>query len=82
VHPVVDVLVGSGETWAKGSLPQREDRVFVVEPSLVAEANLSRFLRGALGASYRWVSGSNLSGVSNADLRGLTGRLTIRAGWF
>src|SRR5262245_5196283 len=82
IHAVADLLVGSGETRARGSLPQREDRVLVAEPSVVAEANLSRFLRGALGVSYRFVSGSNLTGVSNADLDGLTGRLTVRAGWF
>lgn len=82
VHAAADLLVGSGETRAKGSLPQREDRVLVAEPSLVAEANLSRFFRGALGLSYRIVSGSDLAGVSNSDLGGVTGRLTIRAGWF
>lgn len=81
-HPVVDLLVGGGETRASGSLPLREDEVFVAEPSVAAEANLSRFLRGALGVSYRFVSGSNLSGLSNSDLRGITGRLTLRTGWF
>lgn len=81
-HPVVDLLVGAGQTRTRGSSPAREDEVFVAEPAAMIEAALSKYVRGAAGISYRFVSGNDLVGVSDSDLRGITGRLTIRAGRF
>jgi hypothetical protein len=81
-HPVIDLLVGGGEIRAEGSTPEREDEIIVAEPSVAMEANLGRYMRGALGLSYRLVSGSDLSGVSSASLSGVTGRVTFRFGRF
>lgn len=81
-HPVVDLLVGGGETRTEGSAPKREDEVLVAEPAVMMEATLNKYVRGAVGLTYRFVSGNDLVGVSDSDLRGITGRLTIRVGRF
>ena len=66
-HPTVDLTLGGGRVSAEGSTPEREDEVFVAEPSVMMEANFARYVRGALGLSYRLVSGSHLAGVSDAS---------------
>ncbi len=55
---------------------------FVIEPAAQLEFNITSYLRIATGVSYRWVTGLELVNVTNDDLRGLTGVLSIRVGRF
>lgn len=55
---------------------------FVIEPAAQLEFNLTRTFRLAVGASYRWVEGMNLLNVSNDDLIGWSGMLSLRIGRF
>jgi len=80
LRPVADLLLGAGQIRARES--ERDDRVVVVESSVAMEANLAHFLRGALGVTYRFLSGSDLAGVSDQSLSGFAGRVTLRFGWF
>lgn len=55
---------------------------FVIEPAAQLEFNITSYLRIATGVSYRWVTGLELVNVTNDDLIGLTGVLSIRIGRF
>lgn len=55
---------------------------FVVEPAAQLEFNITSYLRVATGVSYRWVTGLELMNVSDSDLSGLTGVLSVRVGRF
>lgn len=81
-HPAFDLFVGAGQARARGSTPGREDEVVVIEPTVAMEANAATYLRASLGLGYRIVGGSELTGVSNASLSGLSARLTLRFGRF
>lgn len=55
---------------------------FVIEPAAQLEFNITSYLRVAAGVSYRWVTGLELMNVTNDDLIGLTGVLSVRIGRF
>lgn len=84
IHFLVDVLIGGGSVRPRPIVePDGDgDRLFVAQPSIAAEVNLSRHIRAALGISYRAASGVDTTGLSNADLRGFAVRLAIKAGKF
>jgi hypothetical protein len=88
VHASIGTLVGAGgldyvryrhegEQTADGS-----DAVFVLEPVVGAEINLTKFLRLALFASYRMVSNVDLPGLVASDIRGFSAGSTFKFGWF
>lgn len=90
-HYAVQTLIGWGGV---GTYPQRgftfsspypEFRVspiFVVEPSVLAELNLTKFLRLAVGAGYRFASGIDLEGISNADISTFSMIVNLKFGSF
>jgi len=94
VHFTVPILIGGGwsgltETRFLGSPDQDysfrvadETVFFVFEPGINMEVNLVRHVKLTLGGSYRYVNGSDLRGVSDTDLGGLTFGAGIRVGWF
>lgn len=55
---------------------------FVIEPAAQLEFNITSYLRIATGVSYRWVTGLELVNVSNDDMTGITGVLSVRIGRF
>jgi hypothetical protein len=55
---------------------------FVVEPSIFGELNLTKWMRLNAGVSYRAASNVRLEGLSNADLSGIAGNLTVKFGAF
>ena len=86
LHYLLDVLIAGGSVrpqTASATVPDGDgDRLFVLQPSIAAEVSLSRHARAAAGISYRAVSGVDTEGLSNADLRGFSVRLAIKAGKF
>jgi hypothetical protein len=54
----------------------------VVEPGLEVEINVTRFFKIGLGASYRLVRQSDLITVSDKDLSGFSGGLSLKFGKF
>lgn len=58
------------------------DNTLVLNPELGVEVNLTRFLRLAGTAGYRWVDGVSTPGLTDQDFTGWTGALTIRLGYF
>ena len=55
---------------------------FVVEPGIEVEINVTRFFKIGLGASYRLVRESDLKLVSNSELSGFSGGLSLKFGKF
>ncbi len=60
----------------------RSDAVFVMEPAVNGEINVTEWFRIALGVSYRHVTDVDLVGVDDADLSGVSGALTFKFGKF
>jgi hypothetical protein len=56
--------------------------LMVFEPSVLAELNVTNFLRLSAGAGYRIVTGSTLEGLNNADLSSYSVSLNIKFGSF
>jgi len=87
VHLGAIALIGAGGAapWERGySWPHMPAPSFgfVLEPGLTAELNLTTFSRLNLGISYRWVSGLGIDGVTDGDLSGVNGTLSILLGRF
>lgn len=87
-HVTVGILVGGGgaswydrrrEDWG---LENDGDAFFVAEPALNLEVNIIHFLRVCVGGSYRFVGDLDLPGLTDADLRGAAGSLTLKFGQF
>ena len=55
---------------------------FVIEPGAEIEINLTKSLRFAAGATYRYVEGLELRNLVNEDLIDWTGMISIRFGRF
>jgi hypothetical protein len=80
VEITTDVLVGAGGVKLRDV--DTDDAIFVFEPSVGIELNLSRVARLGFGAGYRFVGDTDLPGVEDSDLRGFTGTAAIKVGWF
>ncbi len=52
--------------------------LFIADPGINVLLNLTPTLELGLGGSYRLVGGSDLAGLANSDLNGLTGSLFLR----
>jgi hypothetical protein len=88
VHASVGTLVGGGgvsyHRWhghAAGAENQ-SDTVFVAEPTVALEVNLTRFMRLALEGRYRMVGGVDLVGLDAGDLRGFAFGTLLKFGKF
>jgi hypothetical protein len=90
VHSTISLLIGGGAvsvgqqwedytSWMHG---YQADGVFVLEPSLNIELNVTTFFRVNAGGSYRYVSGVSTAGLTNADLSGASINLALKFGAF
>lgn len=62
--------------------PNASSGIFVVEPTVYAELNVLKWLRLNLGGGYRFVSGVDMPGLSNADLSNYSITLQLKFGTF
>ena len=92
VYLSVGALIGAGgfalarEDYP-GDIEYEEEDVesngfFVAEPQVSVHANLTRFLRVGLDASYRYTYGVTLRGLRDSDFRGLAAGAHVEFGWF
>ncbi len=87
VHLSVHSLIGGGgvcyriwyDDWFDDSY---EDAVFVLEPGLDLELNVTRHFRIGLGGSYRLVYGVDFADLSSHDISGPSASLTFTLGRF
>jgi len=78
IHPILNLQMGSSRLKIEdvGS-----DRVFVVQPTIGAELNVTRFFRLGLDAGYRFFNGSDIAGFDDADFSGPILGLRFKFGW-
>jgi hypothetical protein len=88
VHGSVGTLVGAGGITYERFRPkalafdQESTSVFVLDPVVAIEVNVTTILRVALQGGYRVVRGVNLLSLDNADASGLTLGAAIKLGGF
>lgn len=92
VHFTGSILVGAGSVGYRGSFDDFEDRgarpdtlddaFFVVEPSIEAELNVTRWFRLGAGVGYRFVSGVERTDLRNSDIGGPSAALLFKFGSF
>jgi hypothetical protein len=91
VHFSVQALIGAGGVmhrtghwygWDGPQYGERANTVFVAEPGVDLEVNVTRFMRMTVGGSYRFVSGSRTVGVTDGHLSGASGVFAVKFGSF
>ncbi|MCD4695597.1 MAG: hypothetical protein K8S16_05080 [Bacteroidales bacterium] len=98
IHLSFPLIIGAGGTSVSAKTLQELDNVnpqewtkydfvessafFVVEPGINVELNMTKFFRLGMGASYRFISGTNLVRLSSNDLSDLSFNLTLKFGKF
>ena len=93
IHFTVNTLIGAGGAsytksyhdgmnWNDGGWAYESTPFFVVEPGATIDLNVAKFFRISLGASYRFVSGVELSKTLNKDIAGPSANLTFKFGKF
>ncbi len=87
VHFTLESFIGGGEVNLRendsdGDELLEDDNVFVFDPTLNAEVNITNSIRFTLGLGYRFVAGVNIENLENEDLSSPTLRASIRFGAF
>jgi hypothetical protein len=97
VHVNVQALIGGGSATHRSSYFDegfgshrgdvhhygRREALFVAEPTLNVELNVTQWFRIAAGGSYRFVTGANdIVGLTNGDLSGPSANLAFKFGAF
>lgn len=71
-----------GSTFDSNEQSGESDFVFVIEPAINAELNVTSWFRLDAGMSYRLVRDVNQPGLKNNDLSGISGLITFKFGKF
>lgn len=87
VHVCLPLLIGGGQVQLLGDYVDPEtgedsDTFFVLEPELSLEFNITRNWRLDLGVGYRHISGTEFTDITDQDLSGVNGVVTIKIGAF
>lgn len=87
LHVSVPVMIGGGKIWFRGAYVDPEsgedsEVLFVVEPEIAVEFNLTRNWRLNLGAAYLHVNGTDLADFTDEDLSGVSWVFTMKFGSF
>lgn len=88
IHPAIFLQTGWGgidlDEYNDGQHGYySSDNIFVLNPSIEMEMNITRFFRLAIGANYQIATGVNeFKTLSNSDFSGPGGKIAFRFGWF
>ncbi|MBN2543440.1 hypothetical protein JXI42_11300 [bacterium] len=89
VHFTGNILIGGGaiyffQDWDEQGEEHHDyhdsDHIWIVEPEVAVELNLTDYFRINLGASYRIVGEVELPGYDNSDLSGFAGSIFFKFG--
>ena len=79
IHFTVYLLIGGG--GLSGTILE-EESVFVAEPALNGELNITSFFRLNAGVGYRWVAAVDNPGFDDSDFSAVYGQITAKFGAF
>lgn len=92
VHVTLPVLFGAGAFHVvdKQYFPMTFDTeyvlestaLFVVQPNMQLEVNITRFMRVGVGATYRLIRGSDLRNITDDELSNWGGTFSVKVGRF
>ncbi|MCO5250076.1 MAG: hypothetical protein M9949_01495 [Candidatus Kapabacteria bacterium] len=97
VHITTGLIIGGGgalytrayahheddyESRNKQKFTYESSPFMVIEPSIGAELNITKFMRFEVGASYKIISYVELPVTKNSDISGLSGYITFKFGKF
>lgn len=82
IHPAVYLQTGWGEVSLGDDQNKISDNVFVLNPSLQLEMNMTSFFRIGVGVNYQYVSGVNINGLEDEDFSYPGAFLSFKFGWF
>jgi len=93
IHWTAGTLIGGGaagrrnKNWWDGDEFDNDHTYdnhgfFVAEPYANVELNITKFLRLDVGASYRYIAGSNTTGITDGKLGGPSINVGLKAGKF
>jgi hypothetical protein len=77
-HPTVSVQAGQGNAWFNEN---QKDKIFVVQPSAGVELNVFRWFHVGLEGGYRFTSNTDVVGLTDSQLSGAFGQLSLRFGY-
>ncbi len=85
LHFHASLLIGGGGlvyndvySWEYGVV----DAVFIAEPTVGVELNVTQYLRLAVGAGYRYATDTECEGLTDDGLRGVSGAAAFKIGVF
>ena len=87
IHGAAKVFLGSGALQQKiqdeddDDRVVRDDHIFVIQPSITGEVNITRWFRIGTGFGYRFVADVELPDYSNEDISGFSGQVVLKFGW-
>jgi len=83
---VVHFTIHTGIGWGKVEMLDGEyvsDKFFYIEPTFNGEVNIMSWFRINAGVGYFWVDNiQGMPGLSSSDVRGITGTIVFKFGWF
>ena len=93
IHLSVPILFGAGafevsdndffvNNPADSEFTVESSVFFVVEPGLELEFNITKYFRIGAGATYRYITGTELLNVEDEEVSGFTGMISFRFGRF
>ena len=90
IHLNASTMIGAGQVrysvkdyrYDHNEVDWSPDALFIIEPGLDAELNIHKNFRICLGAYYRIASGVNYADLTNSDLNGFSGQITMKFGVF
>lgn len=77
IHPMVNFEIGRGRTVLNGV----RDEMLFIHPSAGLELNIFRWFRLGLEGGYRFVSNSDYPTLSNEQLSGVYGQVSLKFGF-
>ncbi len=81
IHPVINVDFAGGHVESTLNNETNTDNVFVVQPAAGVEFNVFRWFHLGLQGGYRFVTDSSLPGLSDEQLSGAFGQISLKFGW-
>lgn len=86
IHYDINTIIGWGTVNYRDkdyyNLYDTDDSIFIVEPGIYIVANITKFFRVGAGASYRFVQGVEIEGLTDDNLSGPSAQVILKFGAF